>query len=73
MRLLSPVDQHPSERLRVSTFLLTEETEDSVKPDEDVDHAVSLRTGELPGVTQESHVRAVQLAECNIVWAGHSQ
>ena len=73
MRLLSPVDQHPSKRLRVSTFLLTEETEDSVKPDEDIDHVASLRTGELPGVTQQSDVAGIQLAESHLVWAGHSQ
>ena len=73
MRLLSPVDQHPSKRLRISTFLLTEETEDSVKLDEDIDHAVSLRTGELPGVTQESDMAGIQMAECHLVWAGHRQ
>ena len=67
MRLISPVYQHPSKRLGVSISLLTEETEGSVKPDEDIDHLASLRTGELPGVTQESDVAGIQLAESHLV------
>ena len=73
MKLISPVYQHPSKRLGVSISLLTEETEDSVKPDEDTDHVVSLRTAELPGLTQQRDVAGLQLAESHLVWAGHSQ
>ena len=70
VRLSPPVYQHPSKRLRV---FLAEEPEDPVEPDEDVDHVVGLRTGELPGVAQQRDVAGPKLAEGHLVWAGQGQ
>ena len=69
-RLTPPVYQHPSNRL---WLVLPEEPKDSVEPDEDVDHVVGLRTGELPGVAQQGDVAGSQVGEGHLVRTGDSQ
>ena len=69
-RATSPVYQHPGKRLRV---IFSEEPEDSVEPDQDVDHVMSLRAGELPGVAEQRDVAASQRTEGDLGRAGYRQ